>query len=426
MANAAGFNSSDKSSKITISNLNPYMGVNVDLTHDTNSGWGTARSTSSWSSGKWIFYLSSRQLAGGAQTGGGGIGIVNGSATLTNYIGSDANGFGWEGQQLVTNGGVTWNSGAPFVKNSGSYIAICLNADASPKRIHFCRVNNNAPASTDTGWVDWSGTASDPTNNSSGTDISSLGTPLYVMAGGDYSTFISEVFVNFGGWPPATDIIPIPSGYSMPDANYPFTIPVGTWSVSNKSNASGSTLSQSNMRLTTTSGSGVSSWAYSSAFPTNSTTIHAFFWDNVAADGTIRALTGLYVPGNSDANQARWNRDGTTTNLGGVTWTPWVSGDTTYIAYNAATKRLWGTKDGSTWYGNGGASPNPFTGTNGADVSGITNIGNACPGASINSDFRQTFTFNAGALTDTTITLSGGWTWLEDWASGRSFGYIIQ
>jgi len=426
MANAAGYNPSDKDSHVALSSSTYYLGANsiaTDSTADSNNY--SARSTWSASTGKWILLFVPSFQTGANKNSGPVFGVGNGSASLTNYVGSSANSWGINSATILNNGAVTYTiNGAAFYAGANPLYAIALNLDASPKRIHFRQVSNNAAANprADTGWINGSGAASDPTNNSSGTDISALGTPLYAMTSLVNNGNVCIVTMNLGGWPPLTDLVPIPSGYSMPDANYPLTMPSGVFTLSGNTNPSGLLISQNNMRATAASGSGTNSVAYSSQFPASSKTINATYWDMA----WLAASVGHGFTGDgSYTNAMLWNNDGTTRNMGGVSGPIWSAGYTTYTAVDRSNNRAWITIDGgTTWYGNGGASPNPATNTNGVDISGAVGLSTLAPAMFLSTDTRGAGTWNAGRLTDA-FSVPSGFRWLDVPPLGYSFGGII-
>jgi hypothetical protein len=410
MANASGFNPSDKSANLSLQTL-AYLGTNTSFTTTTNDSTNyAARSTWSFSSGKWIWYFHTRRLGNVGLDKFMGAGVGNGSATLTSFVGSDANAYGINAADIQFNTASLYNFGTNFAPDGGTVIAVAVNADASPKRLYFWRIGAG-----NSGWISATGAAADPTNSATGTDISGLGTPLYPIASGaEVSGRIVSGALNLGGWPPLTELIPIPSGYSMPDANYPFTIPSGTYTLSNNILPANTTISQNGMRYLATSGSGTSAMAYSSPFPANSLTITAVYWDCVTAKTSGAPTQGHGF--NRDGiygNSGLWYPDGSTINLGGATGPTWTTGDVTYIATNRATNRAWITADfGATWYGNGGASPDPATGTNGVDISGLTPLSSLAPAVTTQTDTRGGGTWNAGKTPDTFV-VPPGFRWLD-------------
>ncbi len=117
----ATWNPSDKSSNITLSN------GNLSATAGATT-WSNMRSTIGVSSGKWYWETTPNN------TDGTGVvnemmGVANSSATLTNYLGSDANGWAYYG-----NSGVSINNsnqvayGATY--NLNDVIGVALDMDA--------------------------------------------------------------------------------------------------------------------------------------------------------------------------------------------------------------------------------------------------------------------------------------------------------
>jgi len=411
VANAAGWNPSDKSADITLGNRT-YLGNNTTFVNSANSSWRSLRSSWSASTGKYIIYF---QKYTGENTD---IlwGLANGSFDINTALSSGATNYAIYGDgKLYFNGAVTYSIGKQIY--NGSYMAIAVNLTDS--RLHFRCIGFRLGEREDTGWINWAGTASDPTNSAQGTDISGLGTPVYAAGTSRNNTAVTTGVGNFGGWPPLTDLIAIPSGYTMPDANYPFTIPSGTFTVANNTDPTNIVVSQNNMRGTVKSSSGANGLVYSSPFPAASKTIHAIYWDSIQSGVAMgHLITNDTTP--NPSNCAIWFSDGTTRNLGGLTWRGIFSTETTYMAIDRAANRAWITVDGTTWYGNGGASPNPATNTNGADISGLTGtVANQAPGIYLGADNRGGGTFNAGRLADT-FTVPTTFRWLDSGGILRS------
>lgn len=412
MANAAGWNPADKNVGITLSSALPYLGVNSILSVPSASGQIAARSVWSASSGKWIIYMLPNSKGGSAV-----FGVGNASANLAAVVGSDGNSYGIAGSVLIHLGSIATIPAFSFFP--GFYgqainpvLAMALNLDASPPRLHFRQVvsaSSGAPRG-DSGWIDAGGSASDPTNDSSGTDIGALGFPVYVMGSGDNtgSPFVVQN-INMGGWVPPVEFIPIPAGYGMPDANYPGAIPAGTFTLSSNSAPSVVTVTQGGMRghvpLAASGGTGGN--LLSSPFPAGSLTINAVYWDILSRSGADNGH------GFARAGAAyRWNNDGSTSFGGAGTGPTWGSGDVTHSLVNMVTKKAWFTADGgATFWGNGGPSPNPATGVNGFDFSADADPANLAPQISLQSDWDPMATWNAG-LTEDPFAVAG-FRWLE-------------
>src|SRR5690606_15220250 len=78
-------------------------------------GFENVRSTTSKGSGKWYF-----EVLFGGSLGNCGVGVANASASLSNYLGNDANSYGW------------YNTGfnGPTTFTSGDVIGVAIDADS--------------------------------------------------------------------------------------------------------------------------------------------------------------------------------------------------------------------------------------------------------------------------------------------------------
>ncbi len=106
---ATTWNPSDKSTNVTLSNGNLTYLKTAAATHD-----GTCRATISKATGKWYWEVLIVNIAGGNSESAGG--IANSSAPLTNYVGSDANGWGYLGVNGLSYHSVTKPEGAVYVQ----------------------------------------------------------------------------------------------------------------------------------------------------------------------------------------------------------------------------------------------------------------------------------------------------------------------
>ena len=171
------------------------------------------------------------------------------------------------------------------------------------------------------------------------------------------------------------------------------------------------------------SGSPTGIAAWSSAFPAGSKTVNAVFWDQVYGHN-ISPGHAIVAAGHAINDSIIWASNGGVgygANPGGLeSWATFNSGQTTYMIVDMVNSRVWGTLDFTTYYGNGGASPNPATNTNGLDFSGITGgVPGISPGIYLVSDKYGAGTWNAGRTPDTS-TLPVGFRWLDPFASLRS------
>lgn len=421
-ANAAGWDSGAKDSDISI--LSGFMGATSGAQNTTTSSFGGIRSTWNASSGKYMFVVTIAAQAAAGQNHG--VGICNSSASMTNAeIGNTGtNSAGQLSTFLYYNSSSTGSTSGFGV---GTLSAVAIDATSATKKLYFRMVTTTA----DSGWKDMAWSAADPTNNATGWTIPFAGAYYFMStlhvtgAGGTYRQWLNQ-----GGWPIIDDYTPLPSGYTMADANYPYTYPVGTVTL-NSTTGTGANRSLSNMRLavdTTLPNSG-ECMAYSSTrIPASSKVVFAVYWD-IARD------IGRMMMDNDGTitNAFAWNSTTGAFNCLGTTsgTTPGLlSGGTSLLAYNATTKKAWISVDnGTTWYGAGtNTTGDPAAGTNGIDLSAATGGTSFGPGIMMSTGSRCCGTFNAGAMTDAAVTLPSGFQWLEaaSAASPRSRAVIIQ
>ncbi len=113
----ATWNPSDKNASITLAN------ANTTATMPSGSGVGAVRATVGKSAGKWYWEVTVDLVDVNA------IGVGNTSATLSGYVGSDANGWGYgsfDGNKQT--GGVGTAYGATYT--TGDIISVALDMDA--------------------------------------------------------------------------------------------------------------------------------------------------------------------------------------------------------------------------------------------------------------------------------------------------------
>jgi hypothetical protein len=317
-----------------------------------------------------------------------------------------------------------YTEGGTLNPDTGTMIWIALDLDASPKRAWWRLISYHNSTVNNSGWKNFAGTAGDPTTASSGTDISGLSTPIY--AGGTlyFQTTAGNIVLNMGGWPLLTDWVPYPSGYSSPDANYPYTMPSGVYTLSTTEPAT-VTISQNNMRATITAnfGGGVNALNYSAVLPSSKKKIWAWVCDAVHQHN-LYFSTGLTDDLNA-VNMVEWRSSGATADFGGITLPAYGSGSVCYWAVDSGAQLAWVSVDGSSWFGASGSSGDPFAGTNGIDLSGLVTMSTTRPALLLNSDRYVAGTFNAGKIVDSAITLSNGWEWLETPVVGKARAFII-
>lgn len=115
MATYATLNPSDKGANISLSNGNKTG------TLTTTDGYQTVRSTISVTSGKWYWEVVFTGVNAAL------FGIANASATLTNFVGSDANGWAYFVSAQKYNNGTGTAYGATWA--SGDVIGVALDMD---------------------------------------------------------------------------------------------------------------------------------------------------------------------------------------------------------------------------------------------------------------------------------------------------------
>lgn len=402
-ANQAGWNPSDRYADITLSSVPNYLGTNVGFLNSVADGaYRSARSATGKSSGNWCFQIQN-QLQIGNNFSEWGIG--NASMLLSHAVDSDVNSYAvYDGGGLYHNGVQTYNPGSFSFNSVG---LICANVTAGRLYARFRNVGG-MPVRNDSGWIDWSGTAVDPTNSGQGTDISGLGAPLYAVASAKNSGSSYGGLGNFGGWPTLTDLIPLPAGYALWDANYPYTMPAGIYTLSHTSNV-GVLISQNSMRATVDGGAGTDVYASSLVFPAGKKVIWAVFFDTIQELNTSGpAIINNVASANSSS--MLWLANGTTQNGGGATWAGVRTGQVVYCAYDDVNQRAW-IYAGGQWWGSGGGA-DPGSNVAGIDVSGIGSQATRGPGIYLLLTGGMAATFNAGRLTDG-FTLPTGFVWLD-------------
>lgn len=130
------------------SDLNPEVvltGGDLIATFD-GTGIGGVRATTSKNAGDFYF----EAIATGVLAGGGAIGVASSAATLNNYLGSDANGYG------ITPNGNVWHNGAvvavvsPYALGQVVGIALAAAAQLMWQRVGLGLWNNNLAANPST------------------------------------------------------------------------------------------------------------------------------------------------------------------------------------------------------------------------------------------------------------------------------------
>jgi hypothetical protein len=418
MANASGWNPSDKDSAVVLADHALYGDDSV-ASNTSVAGWRSVRSAASFSSGKYVFEFYSRNVY---DTGNGGcgfaFGVANGSASLGGLIGADSNGYSLAANQIATNGllysyygaSSVYSDGGTALEAGGTVGQLAINADASPKRAYWRWAFRHNGVTGVTAWRDFAGNLADPTNSAEGTDISALGTPLYVTASSYFITPTApEIILNSGGWPFLTEYMSLPSGYTGLDANYPFSVPPGSYPFAGTTG--GGSLSQNDMRFYNTTNPGGSFVAYpTTAFPSEKIVFGAMF-DHVNSETGLSGF-GVSSTTGTTTSSPYWRNDGTWINATGTGWPSYKAGEPIYLLLDRPNARLFGTKDFATFYGASGSGANPNTPADGIDLSGYTNIATAGPAAVFSGDDVSALTLHTGTIVDA-ASLPSGYEWLD-------------
>ncbi len=181
-------NPADKAVAITLSN------GNLTATHGAFVSWGTAKSTTSHSSGKYYWEWTVTNLAIASFTGAG---FSNAAATVENYEGSSANGI-----SIVTDGSVYQSgSGTATIASSTTGDIIGLAIDI-PHQTLWVRKNGGL----------WNGSGgADPATNVGGVSLPSGLASGSIFAGIEVQSSLDAGTANFG----ATAFTQtVPSGFS--------------------------------------------------------------------------------------------------------------------------------------------------------------------------------------------------------------------
>lgn len=177
MASYATFNPADSGSNITFSSGNLIIAKNTADAHRM------ARSTTSVSSGKYYWEVLISQI------GGGGspifVGVAKSGATLTNFLGQDANGWSYAADGLKYTNGANVAYGATYT--TGDRIGVALDVDAGTLTFYKNGV-------------------------SQGTAFTGLGGTFYAAVSLYYGSGASTVTGNFGF---TSFTYAVPSGYNV-------------------------------------------------------------------------------------------------------------------------------------------------------------------------------------------------------------------
>lgn len=104
------FNATDKSTNVSLASGNKQA---------TGSGVGIVRGTPAIPAGKWVVGFRVDAL-----TGAGGAGVAKGTATLSQYLGQDANGWAYDTLGNRVNGGTATAMGSPLAVGDVLYVYI--------------------------------------------------------------------------------------------------------------------------------------------------------------------------------------------------------------------------------------------------------------------------------------------------------------
>lgn len=192
---ALTWNPSDKSSSISLSNGN--LTATAAFT-----GQDCARVTAAFGSGK--FYVEFGSFNNGGTAGGIGVGVMNATANINNYLGSDANSIGYYGDGSYAGTGTSGSGGA---YSSGT---VGMAIDTVAKTVWWTRDGST--------WVP--GTGANPATATGGYSIAGLGSSFFAAC----RLYASPAAMTLNAGTTATAFTP-PSGFSTVDSPTPSATP---------------------------------------------------------------------------------------------------------------------------------------------------------------------------------------------------------
>lgn len=167
---------------------------NLTLTSRVANSWFPSRATVSFGTGKIYFEVTCNTSNAGATQ----VGVVNASATPSNYIG-DANGLGYQsGGNVVYNGSALSNIGTWTTGDT-----ICVAYDLGNKKVWFRKNGGN-----------WNNTTDNPATNTGGFSAAGVFGGTVYPAACAYSSG-DQLTVNFGATAFAQAV---PAGFNSPNA----------------------------------------------------------------------------------------------------------------------------------------------------------------------------------------------------------------
>jgi len=429
-ANTIAWNSSDKSADISLA-TNAYYGTNSGMYNPATAGWRSVRSTWNAGSGKHFFQVIVTRKEG--NSGSAIVGVSDSSATLASYCGSDSHGLGFQANNTYQGGSNLGANAGRWTDYGTNVINLCIDRDNNRVKMQSMILQgNNGLSST---WYDGAGSSGDPTNTSFGTSISGFSGNVYVMASSFFQSANSGfdnpyILINGGGWPfiPGTTV---PSGYTPPDAAYPFTIPAGAHSFTTIGTSC--TAYNNNMRIQATGQGALGTWrnnTTNAVLPAGCKAMFEVEWDNSRAQNNTTSysqMVGVTLAVGASASII-WTGTGAVGADPDGTWDYFRGGDVCAVVVRRDVNRMWGKviSPHSSGYWNKNVSADPAANVGGKDISGISTDLYA-PGIQLFSESTVTGTMNLGAMTFAQ-TLPSGIVSVEDSfnsSARRSRGIIL-
>lgn len=181
------FNPADHDAGIALSNSNLTATA-------TTASWKSARTAPAFTTGKWYFEFKANVIVGNSWTLI--IGFMNASASLSNYVGSDANSFGLQsgGVGYLGSGG----AGTPPSYAQGDVVGVAFDADAK-----LCWFNKNGGT--------WSG---NPVAGTTGCNLAGLDTGGSLYPSCSIFDATAQGTIDFLN---STQNYTPPTGFSAPD-----------------------------------------------------------------------------------------------------------------------------------------------------------------------------------------------------------------
>jgi hypothetical protein len=180
--------------------FNNLLGLN-----STSGGWTLVRGTTGYTTGKYYFEAKFINNTDGSN-GDLGVGVIDGSADMHDYIGHDAHQYGW----FPISGNILYNAGTlSTIQTAVAGNTLCVAVDYGAKLIWFRTNNGN--------WNN-SGTAN-PATGTGGISFSGLSGTMYPAI--SCSNYYGTSVANFGA---TTFAQTVPSGFSGYDSLTPTVV----------------------------------------------------------------------------------------------------------------------------------------------------------------------------------------------------------